>query len=187
MDAYRKWSCALAALASVGLCLTSAPAATMDAPKPLAARPIAPLLIRDVELAEGGVLVGRLLDADGRPMTNAAVSLLVGDDLVAQTRSDADGIFAVASLRGGVHQIVTAEASQLCRLWAHGTAPPRAAQSIDVVTSSDVVRGQWGGPPHHPFLRKAKHWATNPFVIGGVAAAAVAVPIALSDDDGPHS
>jgi hypothetical protein len=54
----------------------------------------------------------------------------------------------------------------------------------------DVVRGQWGPPPGNEFLQRAKVWATNPFVVGGIIAAAVAIPVAIhnaDNDGGPSS
>lgn len=189
MVASRPWGRVLAALAAVGTCLPVVPATaetatSVTAPVTVpAGRPI----IRDVELARGGLLVGRLLDANGRPLANADVALISGESTLAETRSDAEGVFAVSGLRGGVHQIVTPDTAQVCRLWANGTAPPRTASSVDVVAAEDVVRGQYGPPPGNRMWKKAKVWATNPFVIGGVVAAAVAIPIALADDDGPHS
>ena len=58
-----------------------------------------------------------------------------------------------------------------------------------MVTGRDLVRGQWCPPSRvNCFFRKAKVWATNPFVVGGVIAAAVAIPVALNNDgDGPGS
>jgi hypothetical protein len=143
--------------------------------------------IRDVELAYGGVLVGRLLDSSGQPLANMPVSVLSSGETLASMETDAEGVFAVSKLRGGVHQIATADNAQVCRLWAPGTAPPNAGKSIDMVTDGDVVRGQYGPPPGNRFIKKAKVWATNPFIVGGVVAAAIAIPVALSDDDGPHS
>ncbi|MEX2093512.1 MAG: carboxypeptidase-like regulatory domain-containing protein [Pirellulales bacterium] len=181
MVASCKWGRWLAALASIGLCLPIAPAAAKEIV------PAKAPIIRDVELAVGGLLVGRLLDANGRPLDNADISIQSGSKTLASTRTDAEGVFAVSNLRGGVHQITTADNVQLCRLWAHGTAPPRTAKSIDVVSGSDVVRGQYGPPPGNRMWKKAKVWATNPWIVGGVVAAAVAIPVALSDNDGPHS
>lgn len=175
------WCRWLAALATIGWCLPIA-AATAQEIGPADAH-----VIRDVELARGGLLVGRLLDANGRPLRDADVSVLAGGKTLASMRTDADGVFAVSNLRGGVHEITTADNVQVCRLWAHGTAPPHTPRSIDVVSGSEVIRGQYGPPPGNRFVRKAKVWATNPLIVGGVIAAAVAIPVALSDDDGPHS
>jgi hypothetical protein len=145
------------------------------------------MTIRDIELASGGLLVGRLLDAGGQPRGNVAVSIVADGAILATTHTDEAGIFAVTNLRGGVHQVSTGDAIQICRFWVNGTAPPLAARSVDFVSGDQVVRGQWGPPPGNSLIRRAKVWATNPFIVGGVVAAAVAVPVALSDDDGPHS
>jgi hypothetical protein len=178
----------LAAIAVVGLCVPTLPAAAQSpAAAPVANQNAAKPLVRDVELGNGGLLVGRLLDANGRPLTDTEVTILSGESKLAETKSDADGVFAVSSLRGGVHQVVTPDTAQVCRLWTNGTAPPQSPTSIEVVASEDVVRGQYGPPPGNRMIKKAKVWATNPFVIGGVVAAAVAIPVALADDDGPHS
>ncbi len=181
MVASCRWGRWLAALASIGLCLPVAPTAGNDV------APANAPMIRDVELAHGGLLVGRLLDANGQPLNKADVSIQSGNKTLASTQTDTDGVFAVSNLRGGVHQISTADNVQLCRLWAPGTAPPRAPKSIDLVAGSDVIRGQYGPPPGNRMWRKAKVWATNPWIVGGIVAAAVAIPVALSDDDGPHS
>ncbi len=180
MVASSRWGRALTLFAGVGLCLPIAPAAAQVAQAK-------PPVIRDVELKYGGLLIGRLLDANGRPHPDAEVSVLTAGKTLATTRTDAEGVFAVSKLRGGVHEIQTAENVQVCRLWAHDTAPPGVAKSIDVVSGDDVVRGQYGPPPGNRMLKKAKVWATNPFIVGGVVAAAVAIPVALSDNDGPHS
>jgi hypothetical protein len=176
------WSRILAALAITGSILPIAPASAKQ-DSPAAAAP----MVRDVELAYGGLLVGRLADANGRPLANAPVSVIADGKPLATMHTDAEGIFAVAKLRGGVHEIATADTVRVCRLWAPGTAPPGAPQSIEVVAPGEVVRGQYGPPPGNRFIKKAKVWATNPFIVGGVVAAAVAIPVALSDDDGPHS
>jgi hypothetical protein len=181
MVASSKWGRALMFLASAGICLPLAPATAEEI------QSAKPPVIRDVELEYGGLLIGRLVDANGRPQCDTHVSVVTSGKTLATTRSDAEGVFAVSKLRGGVHEIRTAENVQVCRLWAHDTAPPRVPKSIDVVSNGDVVRGQYGPPPGNRFIKKAKVWATNPFIVGGVVAAAVAIPVALSDNDGPHS
>jgi hypothetical protein len=145
----------------------------------------------DVELRPGGMLVGQVLDAGAQPVSDADISILSGDSAVASTRTDASGLFAVTGLRGGMHQVQTNDTAQVCRLWAPGTAPPTSPSAVQIVTGDEIVRGQWGPPPGNGFLKNAKVWATNPFVIGGVVAAAVAIPVAIhnadDDDDGPAS
>lgn len=171
----------LAVLAVVGMLMPVAPARAKESA--LAQSPV----VRDVELGKGGLLVGRLLDTNGQPLTAAEVTIASGEKSLATTRTDSQGVFAVSSLRGGVHAISTADNVQVCRLWAPGTAPPQAPKSIELVNDSSVTRGQYGPPPGNRFIRKAKVWATNPWIVGGVVAAAVAIPVALSDNDGPSS
>lgn len=175
------WGPALTALTITGMVL---PLPRAAAEQPAAAERTQ---VRDVELAYGGLLIGRLSDTNGRPLPGAPVSLISAGKTLATTQTDGEGVFAVAKLRGGVHEIATAENVEVCRLWAHGTAPPGAPQSVEVVASGDLLRGQYGPPPGNRFIKKAKIWATNPFIVGGVVAAAIAIPVALSDDDGPHS
>jgi hypothetical protein len=145
----------------------------------------------DVELRSGGMLVGQVLDAAAQPSPGTDVSILSDSEAIASTRTDESGRFAVAGLRGGVHQVHAGDAARVCRLWTPGTAPPKSTSTVQIVTGEDVVRGQWGPPPGNGFLKKAKVWATNPFVVGGIVAAAVAIPVALhnadDDDDGPNS
>ena len=187
MVALRKWARWSAGLAIAGFCLPLVPAAAQQTAGRAGHGTAPPALVRDVELAYGGLLVGRMLDANGRPVASKDVSIRTDNHTLASTRTDAEGVFAVAKLHGGVHEIVTDDSVQICRLWANGTAPPRTPQSIDVVSGENVVRGQWGPPPGNHLIEKAKVWATNPLVIGGVVATAIALPIALSDNGGPHS
>lgn len=168
-------------LAIVGMLLPVAPARAQES------APAPGHVVRDVELGYGGLLVGRLLDGNGRPLSGAEVTVACGNKSLANTHTDAEGVFAVSNLRGGVHAVVTTENMQVCRLWAPGTAPPQAPKSIDLVSDTSVARGQYGPPPGNRFIRSAKVWATNPFIVGGVVAAAIAIPVALSDNDGPSS
>jgi hypothetical protein len=180
--------CAMAWLAVGGVCVPSDVfAADQQVARAEAAAP-AVQPISDVALGPGGLLTGRVWDADRQPRSGFDVAILADGRTVATTRTDANGVYAVNGLRGGVHQVVTPETSQVLRLWADGTAPPRAAGSADIVCGEDIVRGQWGG--HTPYFHKAAMWATNPFLVGAIVATAVAVPVIIhntDDDDAPHS
>jgi hypothetical protein len=182
---HRRSVCQVASwLAVCGMCMPTSFAFGVEA-KPRSgavdtgSRPVT--VIRDVALAPGGLLVGQVLDESMKPVRGAKIAIQTNGQTAAATETDADGVFAVASLRGGVHQVVTADSIENCRLWAPGTAPPRAESHLRFVPGQDtVVRGQWG-PPQHSW----KTWATNPWVIGGVVATAIAVPVVLNniDDD----
>ena len=140
--------------------------------------------IHDVALEPGGLLVGQIVNETMQPIRGATVVVQVKGQTAAATTTDANGVFAVAGLRGGVHQIVTLESSENCRLWAPGTAPPRAVSRLRFIPGQGhIIRGQWGPPPSYDAMMA---WATNPWVIGGVVATAIAVPVVwnqLDDDD----
>ncbi len=179
----------LAWMALVGMCLPIPALAAGPISTPTADVGSPQFEVRDVELAQGGLLVGQLLDERMQPMAGADVAISTGGHTVVATQTDAEGVFAVAGLRSGVHQITAADAAQNCRFWGPGAAPPRAAQGVRIVAGDGIVRGQWGPPPMaNRLIQRTKVWATNPFVVGGVIAAAVAIPVALNNDgDGPSS
>jgi len=157
-------------LAVVGLCL----------PEPLFAATTAnpsPGVI-DVELHDGGVLLGQLVDPQGLPMAETAVILLEGPKRVAETQTDAHGNFAFRGLHGGVYQLTAAEGIGAYRLWAPGTAPPSAQAGALVVAGEDLVRGQF-----RSFGRNCGSWCrfqlSRPIVLGALVATAIAVPIVV--------
>jgi len=141
------------------------------------------LLIRDVALSPGGMLVGQILDEKMQPVSGTEVSVQVGGQSAAATTTDANGVFAVAGLRGGVHQVAAQQSVANCRLWAPGTAPPSAESSLRLIPGQEqLVRGQY---PGNSFSDRMHAWATNPWIVGGVIVTAIAVPVALNnlDDD----
>ncbi len=141
---------------------------------------------RDVVLGEGGVLVGQVVDSKGAAIPLALVSLRTGGKEIARLQSDQDGNFRVASLKGGVYQIVSVGNEGTYRLWSPRTAPPAAIKSLTVVARGDVVRGQYatGG---NTFRRVGQMMAEHPLITAGIVAAGIAIPIALDDDDDPSS
>jgi hypothetical protein len=178
----------LASLAVLGSCFPTSvsPAAGVSpttGTEAAASKTVA--LMSDIALAPGGLLVGQVLDEKMQPVSGAKIAIQSDGRTAASTVTDADGVFAVAGLRGGVHQVVTDKGSQNCRFWAPGTAPPRAVANLRFVPGQDhVVRGQWG-PPSSSW----KDLATNPWVITGFVATAIAVPVVLHniDDDDDRS
>jgi hypothetical protein len=146
-----------------------------------AAAAVAP---QDVALAEGGVLTGQVVDTAGKPQAMTPVSLTTGGKEIARVTTDKQGQFRVASLKGGVYQVSTAGKSNLYRFWAPRTAPPSSLSGLNMVTGNQIVRGQMGGGP----LASAGQWiAEHPIITAGAIATAIAVPLALDDDDDPSS
>lgn len=127
----------------------------------------------DVELYPGGVLLGRVVDADRLPMASAAVSLRHSGREVATTVTDRLGNFRVDGLRGGVYEIVSGSLRGVYRVWAHGTAPPSVRTDRLATLGGRVLRGQ-----DSPI----GYWLQNPWVIAGIVAVAVAVPVAIHNN-----
>ena len=166
MGSIRRVGLVLAALSVLSMCLpASALAQVGPAPTPT---------VTDVALGPGGYLSGQLMDSHGVPLAKVLVSLQ--DDQgreVASVTTDEQGRFAVQGVRGGVHQLVTPQGRWFYRLWTPETAPPSAQQGALMVTGDETVRG---AAPHSGL----KFWYTNPLVIGGLVATAIAVPVALT-------
>jgi hypothetical protein len=139
---------------------------------------------QDVALAEGGVLTGQVVNTAGKPQAMAPVSLSTGGKEIARATTDAKGQFRVASLKGGVYQVATNGNQGVYRFWAPRTAPPSSLSGLNMVSGDQVVRGQMGGGP----LASAGQWiAEHPIITAGAIATAIAVPLALDDDDDPSS
>jgi hypothetical protein len=94
---------------------------------------------------------------------------------IARTQTNAEGRFAVQGLTGGVYQVATPVGAATYRAWSPRTAPPAATQAITIVPDETIVRGQFG--------TGALGWLANPWVLAGIVAAAIAIPLALDDDD----
>jgi hypothetical protein len=129
-------------LSSAGLLLPQSRvlAATVETPAP-AVDPAAPMVL-DVALAEGGLLLGQVVDPQGQPVADAPVAVLYQGKEVAKTTSDATGNFAVSGLKGGAHVVQSGEHGGICRMWSPQTAPPSANRQVLLVKGSQVARGQ---------------------------------------------
>ena len=127
--------------------------------------------ILDVSLRDGK-LVGQVLDAQGAPIRDEAVSIRTRGQEVAQVKTDDLGRYSVDGLNTGLYQVVTTQGGASYRVWDAQTAPP-AAQPGALMIIGQPVRGQLGGGG----------LLGNPWVLGGIAAAAIIIPLALDDDD----
>ncbi len=163
-----------AALAVVGMQLApTAAAVTVAAPK-----------TADVSLQKGGVLVGQITDAKGASVEATPVWVFSQGKKVAQVQTDKSGKFAVQGLKGGVYHVASAGNVGAYRLWAPETAPPAAKQGIMFVSKGDFALGQYGGPSG-PFGPVIDFVTKHPILTGAGIAAAIAIPIAVDDDDDP--
>ena len=140
----------------------------------------------DVMLAEGGVLVGQLVNEQGEAMPMEPISLQTGGKEIARLTTDNAGNFKVSSLKGGVYQVVAVGHQGIYRFWAPQTAPPSAQHQLVVISSKqDVVRGQFNAPPSNPLAKIGQFVAEHPIITAAAVGSAIAIPLALDDDDPP--
>ena len=149
----------LISLAAVGMCMPQVAFAMETAAAPA---------VVDIALSDGGVLHGRVVDLQGANVSGVPVSVKAQNRDVA-TATTADGSFSVQNLRGGVYQVAAGEGQGAYRLWSDGTAPPSAQNGAIVYTQNGAPRSG------------LKAFLTNPIVIVGVVATAIAVPVALAN------
>lgn len=172
---------AAAALACVGMLVQPALAAS-----PVAV-PAAPA-VADVALADGGLFTGKVVNAQGAPIAKTNVSLQQAGHEVAKTVTNEDGVFAVQGVRGGLYQVVSEGGVVSYRLWAPNTAPPAANQTAMVVTGEAILNGQYMPGCETGHGGGALAWVRNhPLLVAAGIATAIAVPLAIADDDDPAS
>jgi len=132
------------------------------------ARPIPATL--DVELREGGLLSGQVIGSSGTPPVGTHVSVRQMGMEVAAATTDRFGNFEVRGLRAGPCEIVAGRAYGTFRLWAPNAAPPLARRSALVLPVDGPIRGNEG---------PIGYWLGKPWVIAGIVAIAVGVPVAI--------
>lgn len=89
-----------------------------------------------------GKLNGKLLNANGKPVEGAVVTVSKNGKEVARTVTKADGSYTVAELTSGSHVISMADGQFPVRLWSKEAAPSAAKAQFTV--AQKVVRGQDG-------------------------------------------
>ncbi len=144
------------------------PALPLEAQEPVSTTPV----VRDVALKTPATLHGQVVDAAGQPLRSIPLWMQVGGRWLAIGSSDEFGRFRVSGLRGGVVVLATDRSQAAYRVWVPGTAPPGAAEQALLVSQGEVVRGQ--RPISELFFG-------DPLVVGLAVAAAVAVPIVVSN------
>ncbi len=150
----------IVSLATLGICLPEVTFASAPPPTPA---------VVDIALADGGVLHGQVVDLQGGRAANVPVSVKAPDREVARTITTGEGRFAVQGLKGGVYQVAAGDGQGVYRLWAANTAPPSAQKGAIVYTQNPQPRGT------------LKMLLSNPIVIAGLVATAIAVPVALAN------
>lgn len=142
MKRFQWFPSVVSGIAALGLVLPSGvfAADAMPVSAPAAAGQASPTL--DVRLADGGVLVGQVVDAAGVPMPGTLVSLRTIKGQVISGNTDSNGRFEVRGLTGGFYEVIAAQRSGPLRLWAGDASPPGAVKQVLLVAGQPVARGQ---------------------------------------------
>ncbi len=137
----------------------------------------------DVSLSRDGVFSGKVVDAQARPIEKADILFRQSGEQVAKVSTSRQGDFHVTGLTPGVYQLVVLpDRAVTVRVWDKRSAPPVACPELLIVMADDTVRGQRRIGELLPL--------ENTVVVGGMVAAAIAIPIAIansSDDAEPVS
>jgi hypothetical protein len=136
----------------------------------------------DVTLQSDDVLIGHLVDQTGIARADVPVTVYASSHVIAVEATDAAGIFRVKNMRPGTYTIVVGDTVRTCRIWDAVTAPPSANKSV-LLVSGDTVRGQLmngGSGRIGGVLGRA---VSDPWIVGGLVATAIAVPLATRDND----
>ncbi len=135
----------------------------------------------DVALSPDGTLRGQLLSPQGRGLPGVHVAVSTGARDLGSTVTNTEGRFELRGLKGGVLTLTAGQSRTTVRAWTAKAAPPAAKGDVLLVAGQSQALGQWSG---------FKKVITNPWVIAGIVAAAVAIPVAIhnsNDDDSPAS
>ena len=146
------------------------------------------VVLQNVELSANGIVNGQLVDDAGKPLAGELVQVQTKTGLQ-KLRTDKDGHFNVASKKGGNCVVSYQKRAFACRLWEHGTAPPKALTSFTVVhTDGPIVRAQdcgEGCDDSYGGRRGRLGGVTGGQLLGLglLAGAVVAIVIAVENDD----
>jgi len=183
----------LAAFVACGAMLIPSPCFELVRAEDLRVAPTTPRVVfADAVLDVDGKLIGQVVDGNGAGLAKTTVHLRQHQQTIATATTDEQGEFAAGPLRGGVYQVSAHESSYTLRLWTSGTAPPQAVAKVqlnqgNVVRAQSCTRsnceipgcsGDCGG-----FAAGPLGFITHPLFIAAAIAAAIAIPLALDDDD----
>lgn len=132
---------AAVALAGLGLMLPAP--AVQAASQPLKIQQTDATIL-DIGLQANGEFSGRVVDHAGTPAKNASVVVRQGSKEVAQVKTDSEGQFKVAGLRGGVYEVASGQTVGSYRVWQSEVAPPAAKEQALLILGENGTRGQFG-------------------------------------------
>ncbi|QDV68365.1 hypothetical protein Poly24_20740 [Rosistilla carotiformis] len=148
--------------------------------------------IKNVRLAKTGALRGAIVDQNGNPVAGAPVVVGQQGKIVAELNTAADGRYELATATPGVYQVASYAGVQTIRVHADNAPADSVDGVVQVIDQAGISRGQCcAAGPSCPGCDQCsgnrfgllKRVATNPLTWAVVIAAAIAIPLALDDDD----
>lgn len=95
----------------------------------------------DVKLHGEGMLIGQLVNPQGKAKSGVAVRVFRKNKELIHTKTDRQGRFAFKGLKGGNYKLATKSLAVPVRAWPQTTAPPKVATGALLVEGT-IVRGQ---------------------------------------------
>ncbi len=161
-------------LATVGFCM---PQAVLEAAAPNQQTPV---VVSDIQLQQGNVLLGQIVTPDNAAVVGVDVSLYSKNHRLVISKTDQRGYFAFPGLQAGVYHVIAPGGEGVYRAWTENSAPPAAKPAALIVTRRGTVRGQRA-------MRRFRNLLANPWIVAGIVATAVAVPVAIHNGRSPAS
>lgn len=135
-----------------------------------------PARVPDVSLGSEGFFCGKVVNAQGRPIAKAEITLCQSNKVIAKVVTHEQGDFYVTGITPGVYQLVVSpDRVVTVRVWDGRTAPPVARPELLVVLADQTVRGQRRIGELLPL--------ENTVIVAGMVAAAIAIPIAVANSN----
>lgn len=131
-------------LATLGTVLPQAPAMAETQSARTAPKVQRKASLPDVVLTAGGTLSGRVVDHTGKVLEGAKVTLRQGDNELATTLTDKDGVYSFKGLKSGTYGLSSGNTDGTFRVWSEKAAPPSAKEHALLVMGENGARGQFG-------------------------------------------
>lgn len=138
----------------------------------------------DVTLTADGMLIGQIVDAQGRPKADVPLLLHRGVGDPTPSTTNQRGHFAYRGVAAGVYFLEANNRVRIVRVWGNESAPPSATTGVLMVAGDDAMSGQYGPPgAANTVVQKTKRVLANPLAVAGIIATAVAIPVAVHNSD----
>lgn len=131
---------------------------------------------KNVELDADNNLNFAFVDSIGRSHSNATAIVVVNRQ-PGKYQANANGRFVVPVQRSGIIVVIDGDYTYGCRVWKHGTAPPRSLTNIAFIKKDDAVAEVRGQAVGAAFRATEKLYGLAILGLGGIA-----VWQALDDD-----